>query len=105
MSDRAILEEIGRRLKRRRLELNLTQQHIADQAGLNRTTVSEIERGSPSGLLTLVQLLRALGSLDDLDAMLPDPGPSPLQLARLKGRVRRRASRQGPEDQGGGPSW
>ena len=105
MSDRTILDEIGRRLRRRRLELNLTQQSIADQAGLNRTTVSEIERGKPSGLLTLVQLLRALDSLDDLDAMLPDPGPSPLQLARLKGRERRRASRHSPDDQGGSPTW
>jgi len=105
MSDRAILKETGRRLKRRRLELNLSQQSIADRAGLNRSTVSEIERGAPASLLTLVQLLRALDSLDDLNAMLPDPGPSPLQLARLKGKQRRRASRKPPDDQGGSPSW
>ena len=94
MSDRAILEEIGRRLKRKRLDKNLTQQTLADTAGLNRTTISDLERGAPAGVLTLVQVLRALGSLDELDAFLPDPGFSPLELARLKGRQRRRASRQ-----------
>lgn len=93
MSDRAILREIGRRLKRRRLERNLSQQSLATMAGLNRSTVSECERGAPVGLLTFVQLLRALEALDELAAMLPDPGPSPLQLASLKGRERRRASR------------
>ncbi len=94
MSDRAILQEMGRRLKRRRLDKNLTQLALADTAGLNRTTISDLERGAPAGVLTLVQVLRALGSLEELDAFLPDPGLSPLELAKLRGRERRRASRQ-----------
>ncbi len=94
MSDRAILREIGRRLRRRRLDKNLSQQTLADTAGLSRTTVSDLERGAPAGVLTLVQILRALGALEELDAFLPDPGPSPLELARMKGRERQRASRQ-----------
>jgi transcriptional regulator with XRE-family HTH domain len=94
MSDRAILREVGRRLRRRRLDKNLTQHNLADLAGLSRTTVSDLERGGAVGVLTLVQVLRALGGLEELDALLPDPGPSPLQLARMKGRERQRASRQ-----------
>jgi transcriptional regulator with XRE-family HTH domain len=94
MSDRAILREIGRRLRRRRLEQNLSQQRLAEMAGLNRTTVSELERGAAAGILTLIQLLRALGTLEELDSFLPDLGPSPLQLARMKGRERVRASRR-----------
>lgn len=94
MSDRAILREIGLRLRRRRLEKNISQQDLAKTAGLNRTTVSEFERGKSASTLTLVQVLRALAALDELEAFLPDPGPSPLELARLKGRERRRASRQ-----------
>jgi transcriptional regulator with XRE-family HTH domain len=94
MSDRAILGEIGRRLRRRRLNRNMTQQSLAEVAGLSRTTVSDLERGGPAGLLTLVQVMRALGGLEELDSFLPEPGLSPLQLARLKGRERQRASRQ-----------
>ncbi len=97
MSDRAVLREIGRRLKRKRLDKNLTQQTLADMAGLSRTTISDLERGAPAGLLTVIQILRGLGGLEELDAFLPDPGLSPLQLARLKGRQRQRASRQ-PRD-------
>ncbi len=96
MSDPAILREIGQRLKRRRLEKNLSQQNLAVAAGLNRTTISEIERGAPFGVLSLIQILRALNALEALDAFLPPPGPSPLQLARMKGRQRQRASRQPP---------
>ena len=94
MSDLAILQEIGHRLKRKRLEKNLSQQHLADAAGLNRTTISEIERGAPFGMLSLIQILRALDALEALDTFLPEPGLSPLQLAKLKGRQRQRASRQ-----------
>jgi putative transcriptional regulator len=105
MSDRAILKEIGRRLKRRRLEKNLSQQKLADMAGINRTTVSDIEQGSPSGVLTLVGILRALDELDELNSFLPDPGISPLQLAKMKGKERRRASRQISESRKGNSDW
>lgn len=105
MSDRAILREIGTRLRRRRLDRNFTQQDLADSAGLSRTTVSDMERGAPAGILTLVQVLRALGELNELDGFLPDQGPSPLELARLKGRVRQRASRRSTENEREESDW
>ena len=105
MSDRAILREIGRRLKRKRLEKNLSQQKLADSAGLNRTTIGETERGTPFGILTLVQILRALNALEELDSFLPDPGISPLQLAKMKGKERRRASPQTAVDNLGELDW
>lgn len=96
MSDQAILAEIGARCKRRRLNRNLTQQEVADQAGLTRVTVGEFERGASAGMLTLIRILRVLGALEELDAFLPNTGPSPLQLAKLQGRQRQRASRRKP---------
>ena len=105
MSDRAILKEIGRRLKRKRLGKNLSQQKLADLAGINRTTVRDIEQGSPFGVLTLVEILRALDALDELNSFLPDPGISPLQLAKMKGKERRRASRQIAENKKGKSDW
>jgi transcriptional regulator with XRE-family HTH domain len=105
MSDRAILREIGSRLKRKRLEKNLSQQTLADMVGIHRTTVRDIEKGSPSGVLTLIGILRALGELDGLNLFLPDPGISPLQLAKLKGKERRRASKQMKESKKGKSDW
>jgi len=92
MSDRAVLREIGQRLKKQRLRRNLTQQNLADQAGVSRTTISDMEQGSPFQVLTLIQALRALRSLEAIEDFLPDPGISPLQLARMRGKERQRAS-------------
>ncbi len=97
MSDQAILKEIGGRLKRRRLNRNLTQQEVADQAGLTRMTVGEFERGASSSMMTLIRILRVLEALEELENFLPDTGPSPLQLAKFQGRQRQRASRKRPE--------
>jgi transcriptional regulator with XRE-family HTH domain len=105
ISDRAILREIGRRLKRKRLEKNLSQQRLAELAGLNRTTIGEAERGTPFGVLTLVQILRALNALEAIDSFLPDPGISPLQLAKMKGKERRRASPQIAAHDEGESDW
>ncbi|MBU8920685.1 MAG: helix-turn-helix transcriptional regulator [Bacteroidales bacterium] len=91
MNDKGILKEIARRIRRRRLNMNMPQKELADKAGLSRTAISNIEQGNSFGVLTLIQVLRALEALEDLDAFLPDPGISPMQLARMKGRQRKRA--------------
>jgi putative transcriptional regulator len=51
-----------------------------------------IEGGRDSNVATFIRILRALDRLDHLDAFLPESGPSPLQLARMKGKERKRAS-------------
>lgn len=99
-SDRALLTELGRRLRQRRLERNLTQAQLAEAAGLDRTTVGGLEREGSATLLSLVQVLRALGAVEELAHFLPDPGPSPLELARRRGNQRQRASgRRGRESE------
>lgn len=89
-----IEQELGRRLKRRRLELNLSQETTALQSGLSRRTITAVEHGQGATLATLIGLMRTLGALDQWDQFLPDPGPSPLALAGLrKTPIRRYASK------------
>ena len=100
-TDQTVLEELGRRIKQRRLDRNLTQQDVAERAGLDRTTVGALEREGRATLLSFVQVLRAIGALEEFDVFLPDLGPSPLEVARRQGQIRQRASRprkQTPED-------
>ena len=96
-SDLEILREITSRLN-----LNMPQQELADRTGLNRATISGIEQGKPFGVMTLIQILRALDALEDLESFVPDPGISPIQLARMKGRERKRAYRKSGAISSGG---
>lgn len=79
-----IEQELGRRLKRRRLELNLSQEGAALHSGLSRRTITSVEHGHGATLATVIELLRALDGLDFLEDFLPDPGPSPLHMARMQ---------------------
>jgi transcriptional regulator with XRE-family HTH domain len=86
MSDSAIVKEIGRLVKLIRLQKNITQQQLADQVGLNRTTISQLENGRTSSLLSFIQVLRGLNTLSEGSAI------SPLKLAKQEGLMRKNAS-------------
>ena len=55
--------EIGRKIRRLRVELNLTQEELADRTELSKSFISQVERDltSPSSA-TLVDILQALGT-------------------------------------------
>lgn len=90
-TDIEVLQEIGTRLRAYRLQMNLAQADLATRAGVNRTTIRDIEAGKNSQLSTLVKLLRALGRLEDIAAFLPKPSVSPIQMMKLQGKPRQRA--------------
>jgi transcriptional regulator with XRE-family HTH domain len=92
MSDEAVLQEIGRSMARRRVELALTQAALAEQAGVAKRTVERIEAGLSTQTANLIRIFRVLGLIEGLAALIPETGPRPLDLLRLKGKQRRRAS-------------
>ena len=92
MSEQAVLEELGRRLQAQRLNSNLSQAEVARKAGVSRRALQNLESGRVCTLSLLIRVLRALGKLHQLEELLPETGPSPIQLAKLKGRERQRAS-------------
>ena len=92
MSPVAIAEELGKRLKQARLNANLSQVELSFQTGLNRRTILNAEKGKVQ-LKNLIAILAALDMVDQLNMFLPVQEISPLQLAKLKGKLRRRASK------------
>ena len=92
MSDAAVLQEIGRRMARRRVELELTQAALAEQAGVAKRTVERIEAGLSTQTANLIRIFRVLGLIEGLAALIPETGPRPLDLLKLKGKQRQRAS-------------
>lgn len=91
MTDNAILEELGRRFRALRLRKNITQEELARRTMISTTRIKALEAGRTK-LDTMIGVLRELGALDELDSFLPDPGISPIQIAKMKGKIRQRAS-------------
>lgn len=95
LSNDAILAEIGDRLRRLRLNADISQEALAEATGLSRKTVQNAESGENCSMDTLVRMLRGLNALDQLENFMPPTQPSPMQMAKLHGKTRRRASAHG----------
>ncbi len=93
MSDNAIVETISAFIKHHRLEQNKTQSQLATEAGINRSTLVEFEKGKRANIITFIQLLRALDLLHVLKEFEIQQQLSPIQLAELEQAKRKRASK------------
>lgn len=61
-ADRALLVEVGRRLREARLELGLTQKALGERAGVHDVHVSRLEAGTlDTRISTLRKISDALG--------------------------------------------
>ena len=89
----ALANELGQRLQRARLNLNLTQLEVAQHAGVSRKVVMNAEAGQVS-LENLIAILITLDLVGQLDLFLPEQPFSPIQLLKLRGKIRQRASRK-----------
>ena len=87
----AIAAELGKRLKRARLNINMTQMEVADRAGITRKIVMQAEKGRVQ-LQSLIAIMQVLDLADSIDHWLPKPIVSPIQLAKLQGKQRQRAT-------------
>ena len=94
MTDKAILTKLGRRIAERRLAKNLTQNDLAVQAGVSKSTVARIEDGASTQLANLIRILRVLELLPNVDLLIPEVSISPVELVKRRGKQRKRASRK-----------
>jgi transcriptional regulator with XRE-family HTH domain len=93
-TEQAVLREIGARIERLRLERNWTQSFLSEQAGVGVRTLQRLESGEVSSQLSsLIRILRVLELQDRWDLLIPAPTPSPVELVKMQGKRRKRASR------------
>jgi transcriptional regulator with XRE-family HTH domain len=93
MSNNAILKLLGAQVKQMRLNKNLTQSQISVDSGLSRSAIIDLENRGKGTMSSLVQVLRALGKLEILNHFITEAPVSPVQIAKLHGKQRQRASR------------
>jgi transcriptional regulator with XRE-family HTH domain len=105
MSDPAVLQLMGNFIKKSRLNRNRTQQDVSEAAGINRSTLVMLENGKGGTLLTYIQVLRALEQLHLLEVFEVKNELSPLQLAELEMKMRRRARRKASPNNKQNSSW
>jgi transcriptional regulator with XRE-family HTH domain len=78
---------LGTEIRDLRLSRNVTQAELARRANIDRTTVARMEHGNGGSIKSLIQIARALGREEWLEAFVP-PAPivSPMQLLRDRQR-------------------
>lgn len=92
ITDTALLHELGNRLKLMRLNDNISLEELASAAGVSPRTIQRMEHGESLQMVSFIRILRKLKLLDRLDVLIPEPLISPIQLSKLRGKQRKRAS-------------
>jgi transcriptional regulator with XRE-family HTH domain len=105
LTDQALLATLGERLAQRRLASGLTQADLAREAGIGRSTVERMEAGRSTQMSSFLRVLRVLDLLAAFDRLIPEQGPSPMQLIRNQSRARQRASGNRGQAPDTGQQW
>ena len=97
LTEQEILKEIGLRLKKIRVQHNLTQKEMSEDVGLSVTTISLIENGKSTTVESLIRILMRLNRIKDFESVFRVGENLELKLkfekAKLKS-VRERASKK-----------
>jgi len=91
LTPHAIASELGDRIKAARLNANLSQKALAKKAGISLKAVTNGEKGK-STLESLIAILIALEITEQLNFFIPKQEISPIQLMKLQGKERKRAT-------------
>ncbi len=98
-----IMTELGARIRSARVDMNITQDMMAERTNLSKRTISNLENGKDVSLHTLIEVLRALDRVQGFDALIPEVTFRPSQmLSEMKPRERASAART---DKAGKGSW
>ena len=70
-SNDAIMKEIGSRIRDVRISASMKQTDLASRAGVSLRTVSSLENGGDVRMSILINVLRALDELGNLELLVP----------------------------------
>ena len=73
MTEEDILKKIGSKLKEIRISRNIKQSEVSERSGVSMFSISQMENGHNSSILTLVKVLGAMDRMDMLDKFLLPP--------------------------------
>ena len=93
-----LVQLLGTRFKDYRMRSNMTQKEVAEQAGLTVNTIHKFENGRVPNLSlsTFLLLLKAIGSINGIDDLMPELPVSPY-LINNKGKKTQRVRHASPK--------
>ena len=83
LSDMAILQRVGARLRSARLKQNITQHSLSVAAGVSLSTIKKMEKGEIGSFDSLLRVLRTLGKLDILQPLVEEEQLSPSEYYNM----------------------
>jgi transcriptional regulator with XRE-family HTH domain len=86
-TDEEILRELGKRLKQKRINSNLTQQELAKAVGISKDQLSKIERTGKTSLLTFVAISRKFSLLQQIIDVCDTPELTPMQKYEIEQKI------------------
>ena len=86
-TDDEILRELGKSLKHRRINQNLTQQEFADAVGISKDQLSKIERTGKTTMASFVAISRKLSLIKQLLSVYETPELTPMQKYEIEQKI------------------
>jgi len=74
-SEKAILSELGERVKQYRISEDITQAELAERCGISLGTEARIENGEDSKISNYIKIMIELGVSENLDLLIPELEP------------------------------
>ena len=93
-NEKAILIELGQRIKQHRISLDITQAELAEKCGISPSTETRIENGDDSKISNYIKILFGLNLLDNLDVLIPEFQPnfkSMYEHKKMRKRVKKKS--------------
>lgn len=93
-SDETALTILAQQIRQKRIELRMTQAELAKQAGISKRSLERLEAGGSVQLTNFIRVLRPLGLLENILALLPEEVESPIE--QLKAHQKKQRQRVSP---------
>lgn len=84
-----ILKELGKRIQDARISMSITQKQLAENAGISASTMERIENGENVKVENILNVMRALSLLSNLEILIPEQEVVPSVMLDLGGRKKR----------------
>lgn len=97
LTSQAVLKQLAERVKKYRIDMNLSQADFSQKAGISLRSITNFESGSDVKLSNFIKILKALELADNLDVLVPDISKRPssfLAAEKQKQRVRKNSRKK-----------